>query len=353
MRHKLVRLIAALCLLLPLAAHALTESTIDAKALFDTAGVDGTMVVYDVRQQRTLTYNPERAATAFSPASTFKIFNSLIALETGAVADVDHDMLPWDGKVIMHNGKPFLPPVCDGDMSMRMALKNSCIPAYQALARRIGSAQYRKYLEAAHFGNEDVEGPVDWFWLNNHLKITAYQQVEFLREVAARRVPMISARSYDLLDDILTVEKTPEYTLRAKTGWVTVPGQVEVGWWVGWVTRGDDTYVFAINLDLPTPEVLPKRQEIARAVLKNPPILILDEATSALDTESERLVQDALNKLMQNRTSIVIAHRLSTIQHADEIIVMQKGKIIERGTHSDLIARGGTYKKLHELQSFV
>lgn len=96
-----------------------------------------------------------------------------------------------------------------------------------------------------------------------------------------------------------------------------------------------------------------QRISIARAVLKNPPILILDEATSALDTESERLVQDALNKLMKNRTSVVIAHRLSTIQHADEIIVMQKGKIIERGTHADLIVRGGTYKKLHELQSFV
>lgn len=96
-----------------------------------------------------------------------------------------------------------------------------------------------------------------------------------------------------------------------------------------------------------------QRISIARAVLKNPPILILDEATSALDTESERLVQDALNKLMQNRTSIVIAHRLSTIQHADEIIVMQKGQIIERGTHTDLLTRGGTYKKLHELQSFV
>jgi subfamily B ATP-binding cassette protein MsbA len=96
-----------------------------------------------------------------------------------------------------------------------------------------------------------------------------------------------------------------------------------------------------------------QRISIARAVLKNPPILILDEATSALDTESERLVQDALNKLMKNRTSIVIAHRLSTIQHADEIIVMQKGKIIERGTHSELIQRTGTYKKLHELQSFV
>lgn len=96
-----------------------------------------------------------------------------------------------------------------------------------------------------------------------------------------------------------------------------------------------------------------QRISIARAVLKNPPILILDEATSALDTESERLVQDALNKLMQNRTSVVIAHRLSTIQHADEIIVMQKGEIIERGTHAELITKSGTYKKLHDLQSFV
>jgi ATP-binding cassette, subfamily B, bacterial MsbA len=96
-----------------------------------------------------------------------------------------------------------------------------------------------------------------------------------------------------------------------------------------------------------------QRLSIARAVLKNPPILILDEATSALDTESERLVQDALYKLMQQRTTLVIAHRLSTIVHADEIIVMQKGEIVERGTHQDLLAAGGYYKKLYELQSFA
>jgi len=95
-----------------------------------------------------------------------------------------------------------------------------------------------------------------------------------------------------------------------------------------------------------------QRLSIARAVLKNPPIMILDEATSALDTESERLVQIALENMMQNRTSIVIAHRLSTIQKADIIVVMQKGKIVEKGNHEELLAKNGTYSKLVSMQSF-
>jgi subfamily B ATP-binding cassette protein MsbA len=95
-----------------------------------------------------------------------------------------------------------------------------------------------------------------------------------------------------------------------------------------------------------------QRLSIARAVLKNPPIMILDEATSALDTESEKFVQVALENMMQNRTSIVIAHRLSTIQKADKIVVMQKGEIVEQGTHDELIAISGTYHKLVTMQSF-
>ena len=95
-----------------------------------------------------------------------------------------------------------------------------------------------------------------------------------------------------------------------------------------------------------------QRLSIARAVLKNPPIMILDEATSALDTESEKFVQVALENMMQNRTSIVIAHRLSTIQKANKIVVMQKGEIVEQGTHEELIALNGTYNKLVTMQSF-
>ncbi|MCL4115448.1 UNVERIFIED_CONTAM: hypothetical protein GTU68_006684 [Idotea baltica] len=95
-----------------------------------------------------------------------------------------------------------------------------------------------------------------------------------------------------------------------------------------------------------------QRLSIARAVLKNPPIMILDEATSALDTESERLVQVALENMMKNRTSIVIAHRLSTIQNADQIVVMNKGEIAEQGTHVELLSKNGVYKKLVDMQSF-
>ena len=114
--------------------------------------------------------------------------------------------------------------------------------------------------------------------------------------------------------------------------------------------NGYDTYIGDRGMNLSGGQR--QRLSIARAVLKNPPILILDEATSSLDTESDKLVQDALSKIMSNRTSVVIAHRLSTIQNADDIVVLAKGHIVEQGKHDELIAKNGVYKRLTDLQSF-
>jgi subfamily B ATP-binding cassette protein MsbA len=134
--------------------------------------------------------------------------------------------------------------------------------------------------------------------------------------------------SQEQVEDAAKVANAHEFIMRKKDGYLTIAGDR------GSRLSGGER----------------QRITIARAVLKNPPILILDEATSSLDTESERIVQDAINHLMKNRTCIVIAHRLSTVQHADEIIVLNQGDIVERGSHTELMQLDGTYRKLVELQ---
>jgi beta-lactamase class D len=244
---------------------------LDAASLFQAAGTDGTLLIYDARRDKLHAYNPERASRGYVPASTFKIFNSLIGLETGAVKDVDNDRLPWNGRVHMVGGKAVLPAACNADVPMRVAFPNSCVPAYQVLARRVGLAPYQRYFAAARYGNQDLSGPIDQFWLNGKLRVTAYDQIDFLRQVVAESLPF-SPRTYAQVKSIMVNERTPDYTLRAKTGWADNVSP-DVGWWIGWVERGDDAYLFAMNLDITKPEHAKARMEITRAVLKQMGVL--------------------------------------------------------------------------------
>ena len=167
--------------------------------------------------------------------------------------------------------------------------------------------------------------------LRHHMGIVTQEPVLFNDTIASNIALGDSSANIADIEDAARVANAHEFIMRKEEGY-----QTNIGDRGNKLSGGER-----------------QRVTIARSVLKNPPILILDEATSSLDTESERLVQDAIGKMMQNRTSIVIAHRLSTIRHADEIIVLQKGRIIERGTHSELIALNSFYKKLVEMQEIA
>jgi beta-lactamase class D len=273
---RLVLLLAAAAVVgdQPAAAATLRQ---DFKRFFDAAGTDGTIVVRDAQTGVETVYNPERAAAGFLPSSTFKVPNSLIALEAGSVGDVDRDVFTWDGTRFIVDGKPLLAPVCEGNVTLRTALQNSCVWVYQQLARRIGEATYARYLGEMKYGNGNITSvPVDSFWLRGDFKISAESQVEFLTRLVRNELPF-SGRTMDAVRDIMTVDKTTRYTLHAKTGYAftTTP---RVGWWVGYVDRHPGVTVFALNLDMTRPDLARARMDIAGQILRELNVLPSDPA---------------------------------------------------------------------------
>ena len=228
----------------------------------------GAFVLYDLQRHRYVRHNKARCRERFSPKSTFKIPNSLIGLETGVIRDAEF-IIPWNREKYPPqadwNQEPFIH--WGKDQTLRSAIKYSVLWYYRELALRVGAQQMKKLVAAFNYGNKDAAGRVDNFWLDNTLKISADEQVEFLKAFYAGRLP-VSKRSTEIVKDILVFEKTPAYQLSAKTGGGPIAEGVYIGWFVGYLETKGNVCFFALNLEGASfAEIRDKRIELTKRIL--------------------------------------------------------------------------------------
>ncbi|MET0606238.1 MAG: penicillin-binding transpeptidase domain-containing protein [Beijerinckiaceae bacterium] len=216
---------------------------------FEEIGTSGTFVMLDARLGGRLVAHPGRAQTGYLPSSTFKIPNTLLALHLGAVRDLDEEAFRWNGQRFVLDGKPALPPACDADVSLRVAFRNSCIPVYQEIARRIGAEAYREWLIKLDYGNAEIGGaPLDEFWMKGDLRVSADQQAKFLRKLVIKTLP-VTPRATSLTEEIMFIEKIGDTSIHGKGG-LAVAEKPAVGWWVGYAQRNESLVLLALNLDM-------------------------------------------------------------------------------------------------------
>ena len=227
---------------------------------FADEGTVGTFVGYKVEDYLVVASDKNRSGEGRLPASTFKIANSLIALETGVVEDPDKDVFKWDGveRAIAAWNK---------DHTLRSAIAVSAVPVYQEIARRIGEARMQKYVDLLDYGNRDIGGGIDQFWLTGALRIDPVQQVDFVDRLRRGVLP-VSKRSQDLVRDILPVTKVGDAVIHAKSGLLGAErGEPSLGWMVGWVEKGTVSTVFALNMDCLEPRHIADRMTLTQACL--------------------------------------------------------------------------------------
>ena len=233
---------------------------------FADEGTVGAFAAFRTDDQQVIASDNSRARDPVLPASTFKIPNSVIALETGVVADPDKDVFKWDGVTRSI-------PEWNKDHTLRTAIAASAVPVYQEIARRIGAERMQKYVDAFEYGNGDIGGGIDRFWLTGGLRISPLQQVAFVDKLRRGVLP-VSKRAQDLTRDILPVTKVGDSIIRAKTGLIGVDDKTavdgvkaSVGWLVGWAEKGSAQTVFALNLDIREPKHTASRMTIAQQCL--------------------------------------------------------------------------------------
>lgn len=231
-------------------------------SVFEQAGVSGCALVYDESRDSWVVFDRARAQRAYSPASTFKLFNALTALESAAIKD-EFEVIRWDGKdrdIASWNR----------DHSLASGMRFSVVWFYQELARRTGTQTMQRWIDRVGYGNRDLGGGIDQFWLDGGaLRISAMQQIEFLRRLADGNLPF-SAPVQETVRRISLADDEPGYSMHAKSGWArrgALDGKTDLGWYIGWVERDGRRWFFALNIDMPVATDATKRAAITRRLL--------------------------------------------------------------------------------------
>ena len=253
---------AALLLLVLAGVNSLADApSPDLSRYFE--GRPAAFVLYDLKNDRYLRFNESRCAQQFPPFSTFKIPNSLIGLDSGAIPNADY-VIRWDSNKY---------PPQEGfeswwrDHTLRSAFKNSAVWYYRELALRVGAERMQQYVDKFSYGNRDISGGIDHFWLNSSLLISADEQIEFLKKFHAGKLP-VSADAVNSVKEIITLETTPSYKFSGKTGGGYLAEGRALGWFVGYLETKDNVYFFATQIEGPTfASVQQPRIKITRQIL--------------------------------------------------------------------------------------
>ncbi len=208
--------------------------------MIDGKDVNGAILIYDLSQQKYYSNNFKWVQEGKLPASTFKITNSLIGLETGIIKD--------EGEIFKWNGEKRALKVWEQDLSLEKAFHLSCIPCYQELARKIGVNRMNDYLDKFHYGKMVVNSSsIDQFWLQGNSQINQFQQIDFLTRFYQSQLP-ISDKTEEIMKKMMIIEKNKDFTLSGKTGW-SVQNKKDNGWFVGYIETHKKVYFIAVNIE--------------------------------------------------------------------------------------------------------
>ena len=232
------------------------------KTYFDSAGVKGCFGLFNNGENSFIIYNlPRYRDSAYTPASTFKIVNSLIGIQTGVIKN-ENMVIPWDG-VTRPNSQ------WNKDLTMKEAFAVSSVPYFQEVARRIGHDTMKLWIDSLGYGNRNISGPVDSFWLNNRLKIKPDEELGLVKKLYFNQLPFFK-RTQEIVQSVMLREQDSNYRLSYKTGWGSMGNGEMVGWVVGWIEENKHPYFFVLNIETAAPDADPEiRIKLLKKILSH------------------------------------------------------------------------------------